>query len=315
MASHVSSGLLRFILVTAVISIALFTAGETGAAAAKQKTFDSPEAAVDALVKATGENNVQELLSLFGPGSKPVVTSGDEVEDRQFREQFVKSYAEKHRLETGQDGKVTLIVGSNDWPMPIPIMKTGGRWRFDTRAGTKEILCRRIGGNELSAIQVALAIADAEREYADRMRADAGEPAYAQKFESGPGKKDGLYWETAPDEKPSPLGPLVARASGEGYSGTVGGKAPYHGYLYRILKSQGKNADGGAYSYVVNGKMIGGFALVAYPAVYRVSGVHTFVVNHDGVVYGKDLGNKTADIAASMTAFDPDKTWKKVQQP
>jgi hypothetical protein len=313
MACHIASGLLRFTLMTALISMALFTAGESGAAAAKQKTFGSPEAAADALVKATGENNVQELLSLFGPGSKPLVSSGDEVEDRFHREQFVKSYAEKHRLETLPDGKVTLIVGSNDWPMPIPIVKTGKRWRFDAKAGTREILCRRIGGNELSAIQVILAIADAEREYADRMREKAGQPEYAQKFVSDNGKKDGLYWETAPDEKSSPLGRLAARASGEGYSSTVGGMAPYHGYLYRLLKSQGKHADGGAYSYLVNGKMIGGFALVAYPAAYRVSGVHTFIVNHGGAVYGKDLGKKTAAIAASMKAFDPDETWGKVE--
>jgi hypothetical protein len=313
MACHDSAGLLRFTLMTAVVMMALFTAGETGAAAAKQKTFDSPEAAVDALVKATGENNVQELLSLFGPGSKPIVSSGDEVEDRQHRRQFVKSYDEKHHLEKGPDGKVTLIVGSNDWPMPIPIARTGERWRFDARAGAQEILCRRIGRNELSAIQVMLAIADAEREYADRMRDESGLPEYARKFVSSKGKKDGLYWETGPDEKSSPLGPLVARASGEGYGDTVGGKAPYHGYLYRLLKSQGKHADGGAYSYLVNGRMIGGFALVAYPAAYRVSGVHTFIVNHDGTVYGKDLGKKTAAIAASMKAFDPDETWEKVK--
>jgi hypothetical protein len=313
MVRHVSSGRLQFALMTAVVAMALLSTGESGAAAAKQTTFASPEAAADALVKASGENNVKDLLALFGPGSKAIVSSGDEVEDRQYREQFVKSYAEKHHLEKAADGSFTLIVGSNDWPMPIPIVKTGERWRFDTKAGTEEILCRRIGANELNAIQVMLAIADAEREFADRMRDVTGQPEYAETFVSGKDKKDGLYWETAPDEKPSPLGPLVARAGGEGYSGKVGGKAPYHGYLYRILKSQGRHAPGGAYSYVVNGRMIGGFALVAYPAVYRASGVHTFVVNYDGVVYGKNLGKQTAAIAASMTAFDPDETWKKME--
>ncbi|HTZ41386.1 MAG TPA: DUF2950 domain-containing protein [Syntrophales bacterium] len=302
-----------FALAAVLFAAFLLIPADAAAAAGKQGVFASPDAAIEALVKAAGENNTQELLRLFGPGSRSLVSSGDPVEDRQHREQFVKSYQEKHYLETGTDGKITLFVGNNDWPMSIPIVKAGSRWRFDTEAGKKEILCRRIGRNELGAIQVILAIADAQREYSDRMRQKTGQPEYAQKFVSEPGKEDGLYWVTSPDGKPSPLGVLAARASAEGYHNSVGGKEPYHGYLYRLLKSQGKHAEGGAFSYVVNGKMIGGYALIAYPAAYRSSGVRTFIVNYDGVVYGKDLGKKTASRAASMSSFDPDDTWKKVQ--
>ena len=293
--------------------IALCEGAEASAVSARQKNFASPEVAVQELVKATGENNTKELIALFGPGSEPMVSSGDEVEDRHHREQFMKAYGEKNRLEAGPGGKVTLYIGSDDWPFPVPVVKTGSRWRFDTRAGRDEILSREIGENELSAIQVCLAIADAQFDYADQARDRTGQPQYAQKLESAKGAYDGLYWEAAQGDNPSPLGPLVARARAEGYGQSAGMPAPYHGYLYKILTAQGANAPGGAYDYVVNGRMIGGFALAAYPAAYGSSGVHTFIVNHEGVVYKKDLGRDTAKAARAMTAFDPDPTWEKVK--
>lgn len=269
---------------------------------------------MQALVTATRENDTEELMALFGPGSKPLVSSGDEIEDRLRREQFVKSYGEKNRLEAGPGGKVTLYIGNDDWPFPIPVAKAGNRWRFDTRAGRDEILSREIGENELSAIQVCLAVVDAQRDYADLMRDRAGQPEYAQKLETTAGAKDGLYWDAAQGETPSPLGPLVARARAEGYGQSAGIPSPYHGYLYKIIKAQGADAAGGAVEYVVNGKMIGGFAFLAYPASYGFSGVNSFMVSHEGVVYKKDLGKSTSQSAASMMLFNPDKSWKKVEQ-
>lgn len=234
------------------------------------------------------------------------------MNDRENREKSLLRYDEKNRMETEGDEKVILHIGNNDWPFPIPIVKTGERWRFDTTQGKEEILSRRIGKNELDAIQTCLAYVDAQREYAAMDRDSDGLQAYAQKFRSTKGKKDGLYWEAAPDEEPSPLGPLVAKARSDGYM--KGEKpAPYNGYFFRILTAQGANAKGGAYSYLVKGKMVGGFALVAYPASYGSSGVKTFIVNHEGVVYEKDLGRKTAKLAKFMKAFNPDKTWKKAE--
>lgn len=304
---------LFLICMVALPVIMLCIGAEASAAAPRQKSFPSPEAAIEALVKATLENNTEELLALFGPGSMPLVSSGDEIEDRHHREQFIKAYGDKNRLKAGAGGKVTLTIGNDDWPFPIPVVKTGNRWRFDTRAGRDEILSREIGENELSAIQVCLAITDAQRDFADQIRDRTGQPEYAQMLESTAGKRDGLYWEAAQGETPSPLGPLTARARAEGYGQPGGIPMPYHGYLYKILKAQGSNATGGAYDYVVNGKMIGGFALVAYPATYGSSGVNSFIVSHEGVVYRKDLGKNTAKTAPAMTAFDPDKTWKKVE--
>ena len=221
-----------------------------------------------------------------------------------------------NKLEKETDKKVTLVVGNQEWPFPIPIVKKGETWVFDTKAGNEELLNRRIGRNELNTIQTCLAIVDAQREYAMKDRDSDKLLEYAQKFWSTPGKKDGLYWEAKEGEAQSPLGPLAARAVEEGYDGRKPGDKPmpYHGYFYRILKAQGKNAPGGAYDYVVRGKMIGGFALVVFPAEYGASGIMTFIVNHDGVVYQKDLGKETGKIAKAMTKFDPDKTWKKVEE-
>jgi hypothetical protein len=297
-----------------ICALALFVAvmfQETAQAAQpKQKSFGTPEAAVEALVKALRDGSEKELLAIFGPGSETLISSGDKVDDREHRQEFVRLYGEANRLAPAGDKKVIVHVGKNDWPFPIPIVKTGDNWRFDTKQGKEEILNRRIGENELGAIQTCLAIFDAQREYAAADRDGDGLLEYAQKFESTKGKTDGLYWEVKPGEKPSPLGPLVAKAKGEGYS-KADRPAPYNGYFYRILKAQGKSAKGGAYSYLVKGKMVGGFAVVAYPATYAVSGVKTFIVNHEGVVYQKDLGPKTIKLAKAMKEFNPDKTWEK----
>jgi hypothetical protein len=277
-----------------------------------QATFQTPEAAVEALVKALRGNNWMDTYTLFGPGSGPLISSGDSVADGERRANFIRLYGEKNRLETSGDGKVILHVGNDDWPFPIPLVKSGKNWRFDTKQGKEEILNRRIGKNELDTIQTCLAVVDAEREYATMDLDGSGLPSYAQKFISASGKKDGLYWEVKPGEKPSPLGPFVAKAQSEGYR--KGEKpAPYNGYFFRILTEQGKDAHGGAYSYLVKGKMIGGFALVAYPAVYGASGVKTFIVNHEGIVYEKDLGPNTVKKAKAIQAFNPDKTWEKTE--
>ena len=299
-----------------ICALALFVVvmfqGTALAAQPKQKTFETPEAAVEALVKALRDDNEKELLAIFGPGSETLISSGDKVDDREREEEFVRLYGEQNRLETAGDKKLIVHVGKNDWPFPIPIVKVGESWRFDTKQGKEEILNRRIGENELDTIQTCLAIVDAQREYATMDRDGDGLLEYAQKFAEHKGKTDGLYWEVKPGEKPSPLGPLVAKARGEGYA--KGEKpAPYNGYFFRILTAQGKSAKGGAYSYLVKGKMVGGFALVAYPATYAASGVKTFIVNHEGVVYEKDLGPKDGKLAKSMKEFNPDKTWEKVK--
>jgi len=295
----------------ALVVVAVFM-GTALAEKPKQRTFEKPEAALEALVKALRDYDKKALLALFGTGSEPLISSGDAVDDRERMEDFVRLYGEASRLEPAGDKKVVVHVGKNDWPFPIPIVKAGESWRFDTKQGREEILNRRIGENELDAIQTCLAIVDSQREYAAVDRDGDGLLEYAQKFYSTRGKMDGLYWEVKPGEKPSPLGPLVAKAQGEGYM--PGGKpAPYNGYFFRILTAQGKSARGGAYSYLVKGKMVGGFAVVAYPATYAVSGVKTFIVNYEGVVYEKDLGPKTVKLARSMKAYNPDKTWEKAE--
>ena len=304
----------RIVLIVMAAVLIAITGYEATALAAKlqQKTFKSPDAAVKALVDATRANDVQALEALFGPGSKDIISSGDDVDDARGRQMFVKAYDDAHRLEKTGNNKRILYVGKDDWPMPVPIVKTGKRWQFQTEEGRQEILSRRIGKNELGAIQSCLAIVDAEKEYATLDRDNNQLLEYARKLESEKGKRDGLYWEAAPGEPLSPLGPLVARATAEGYKNAEQ-MSPYHGYFFRIITAQGENANGGAYSYIVNGNMIGGFAIVAYPALYRASGVKTFIVNHEGVVYEKDLGPETAKLAVAIAVFDPDKSWKKVE--
>jgi Protein of unknown function (DUF2950) len=285
-----------------------------GAAATKQRTFSSPEEGVKALIDAAKKNDTKGILEILGPEAKSIIESGDPVADRAAKERFVKSYDEGNKLVKSGDTTSILEVGKDDWPFPIPLVKENAGWRFDTKEGKEEIVNRRIGRNELDVIQVCLAVVDAEREYYQRDPDGDKLLQYAQKFISTKGKRDGLYWETKPNEQPSPLGPLVARARGEGYKGADGKPIPYHGYYYKILTGQGKDAPDGAYDYLVRGKMMGGFGMVAYPAQYGSSGIMTFIVNHDGVVYQKDLGAKTASVAQSMTKFNPDKTWTAVKQ-
>jgi len=303
------------LLVVAAVFAVVFSCGSVYAKVV-QKTFPSPEKSVEAMVDAVKADDIQSLLAIFGPGSRHIILSGDPVEDKKGREWFVKHYEEKNRLEEAS-GKVTLHLGSDDWPFPIPIVKAGNGWRFDTAAGKQEILARRIGKNELNAIQVCLAYVDAQKEYAmKKARQGEGLLEYAQMFVSTPGKQDGLYWQAGEGQEQSPIGPLFAAARDQGYGRKPLGEEsePYHGYFCRILTAQGKNAPGGAQDYVVGGKMIGGFALIAYPAHYRASGVMTFIVNHDGVVYQKNLGKTTKKAAQAVKAFDPDKTWTRVPE-
>ena len=285
--------------------------GSSAFAAVTQRRFASVEAASQALVDAFRSGEGKAMLAVLGDEGNRVVSSGDPVSDRRGRERFVAAYDDKHRLEAG-GGKVVLVVGRQDFPFPIPIVPDGPSWRFDTAAGTEEIVNRRIGQNELNTIQVCLAYVDAQREYYARDPDGDALLQYAPKFASSPGKRDGLYWPTNPGDPPSPLGPFVARARGEGYTKHSANPVAYWGYHYRILTAQGKDAPGGAYDYLAHGKMIGGFALVAYPAQYGVSGVMTFIVNQDGVVYQKNLGPNSAAIARAMKQFNPDSTWQKV---
>ena len=282
------------------------------AAEAKQKTFATPEEAVKALIAAAKAHDAKAMQGVLGAGSREIVQSGDAVADKAGRERFVKAYEEANRLERSGDAKAVLNVGKDNWPFPVPVVKDSAGWRFDAKAGKEEILNRRVGRNELAVVQVLQAFVDAQREY--YLRNPQGDKLlhYAQKFASAKGRKDGLYFPVKAGERPSPLGPLVAGARAEGYTkGAAGKPVAYHGYYYRILKGQGPDAPGGAYDYVAQGRMIGGFALIAWPASYENSGVMTFMVNHEGVVYEKDLGPSTAASVQKIMKFNPDKSWKR----
>jgi Protein of unknown function (DUF2950) len=304
-----------WILAVLIAAAMLMVCEPSFAAAPQQKTFASAEEAVKALITAAKDNNDKEVLSIFGPSGKELIFSGDTVADKRRREEFIKTYDEKNKLVQEGDNFV-LVIGKDDWPFPIPLVKRGTSWVFDTEKGKQEILNRRIGENELFTIQTLLAVVDAQREYAMKDRDKNGLLEYAQKFASDPGKKNGLYWDTKTGEPESPLGPIMAQAKSQGYQGKAASSTPgpYHGYYYRILTAQGKDAPGGAYSYLVKGKMIGGFAVVAYPAEYDNSGVMTFIVNYDGKVFQKNLGKNTASIAKSMKEYNPDSTWSEVKQ-
>jgi len=269
---------------------------------------------VQAFVAALKSDNDKKLLLILGPGGNEIISSGDEVDDLQARQAFLEAYDVQNSIAADGD-RFLLVIGKNDWPFPVPIIKKADRWIFDTASGKEELLNRRIGKNELNSIQVLLAIVDAQREYAMKGRDGNSLMEYAQKFRSDPGMKNGLYWRAEEDEESSPLGELVANARAEGYESEGAKKTPdpYFGYFYRILTAQGENAPGGQYDYLVDGKMIGGFAVIAYPAEHNSSGVMTFIVNHDGVVYQKDLGENTGEQAEAMTLYDPDETWMTAQ--
>jgi DUF2950 family protein len=274
-----------------------------------QKQFAKPEAAVRALLDALRAGDQAALIAILGPGSEDVVSSGDPIADRAARKPILTGAAERTRLETLPSGAVIAHFGKDDWPLPIPLVQSAGQWHFDTAAGRDEILNRRIGRNELKAIDVCRVYVEAQREHAKL------EHDYAQKLRSDPGKRDGLYWEDPTGKHPSPLGPLLAEAAAEGYSteNSPDAPRPYHGYLFRILTGQGPHAPGGAKSYLKDGKMTGGFAMVAYPADYGASGVMTFLVDAQGIVYQKNLLDQTDTVAKQITAYDPDDTWTPVR--
>jgi hypothetical protein len=282
---------------------------------AAPERFPTPEAAVDALVTAVRTDDTARLKSLFTEAGLQDVSSGDPVANKAAEAKFLSSYDAKHAIDTKGDA-ATLSIGADDWPFPIPLARGAAGWSFDVAAGREEILDRRIGANELYVQQVILAYVDAQNEYAQGLHDGAKLHVYAQHILSAAGKHDGLYWPTADDEPPSPLGALIAEARAGGYRpGETLEPEPFHGYYFHVLKAQGPHATGGAYDYVVNGQMIGGFGLVAWPARWGNSGVMTFIVNQDGEIYAKDLGAKTPVVAKAMTRFDPDPSWQKVGAP
>jgi Protein of unknown function (DUF2950) len=292
---------------TAATAIVMTGCCVSVAMAQGQKSFSSPADASSALFKAMQGNDEKALLDILGPDGKQIVSSGDATEDANNRANFVRRYEEMHRLMKEPNGTTTVYIGARNWPLPIPIVGSGKSWHFDTEAGKKEILYRRVGKNEISTIHVCHELVAAQKEYYSEERSH-----YAEKIFSDNGQHNGLYWKAAGSEPKSPIGPLVASAVAEGYvAGGSGPSTPYRGYYYHILTGQGKNAPGGAKSYLVDGKMTGGFAFVAYPAEYRSSGVMTFIVSQEGVVYEKDLGKKTSDIANAMKEYNPDSSWSK----
>ena len=301
---------IRFISKLALLAAtATFALGIASLAQAQQR-FNTPDTAVEALVAAARSGDRRTVLSILGPGSQELVSSGDPVADDNIKQEFLAAYDAQHRIVSESGKPSVLVMGQNDWPFPIPLVQKDGQWSFDTAAGREEILARRIGLNELGAIKAALAYYDAQNEYADKFKGKTGQAVYAQKIVSSPGKKDGLYWPTSGSEPDSPLGEAVAAATQQGYR--VGAGEPFHGYYYKILTGQGPNAPGGPVDYVVRGNMIGGFGLVAYPAEYGNSGIMTFIINNDGDVYERDLGPRTGRIASRMSEFNPDHNWRKV---
>ena len=298
-----------------LISGTLFLLGATSSSHAggtAHRSFSSPEEAVKFLVTAVRANDMEEMLAILGPGSRELIFSGDDVADRTGREKFLKVYDRMNILQKVSADKVTLCIGNDNWPLPIPIVKAGAIWVFDAEQGKQEILNRRIGRNELHVMDVLHAYTDAQHEYASGDCGGSGVVEFAQKLISTQDKRDGLYWDVKKSEEQSPLGPLVAQAAKEGYANA--NLSPFHGYYFKILKGQGKHSQGGAYDYVVKGKMLLGFALVAYPAEYGNSGVMTFIVNQEGIIYEKNFGKDTKRIEEAMKIFDPDKTWKRVKE-
>ena len=322
---YLSTCLAVLICCVLVLAAAKGCASSNATLPADQLNFASPEAAVTTLVDALRRHDDAQLKQILGPEGDEILSSGDPVADRADAERFLALYDEKHAFQSDGDDVETLIVGKDAWPFPVPIVKVDGKYVFDTETGREEILNRRIGRNELDAQQVCLAVVDAQRDYV-AMRPTKGDlPEYAQKLVSDPGTKNGLFWPTTAGEAPSPLGPLIATATAQGYGPPKGSNAnananattqparpAYHGYRYRLLTAQGPNATGGPLQYLVNSRLIGGFGVVAYPAEYGNSGIMTFITNHDGVVYQRDLGEQTEQVAEKMSTFDPGPEWTKV---
>lgn len=306
------SGSLCLASLIGIITVVIFLSGTYApllAKSIKQKSFASPEEAVNALVAAVKADDKQELLAILGSGGMELISSGDEVADKAGREKFLKAYDEMNKLDKASANKIILHIGKDGWSLPIPIVEKSKKWLFSTKAAKEEILNRRIGRNELNVMEVLHAYVDAQCEYASKDRNGDGVAQFAPKIISTEGKRDGLYWDAQEGEEMSPLGPFFAQASNEGYTNL----SPFHGYYYKILRGQGKYATGAAYDYAVKGKMILGYALVAYPAQYGNSGIMTFIVNQEGVIYEKNLGKNTVNIAKAMKKFNPDKTWRKVK--
>src|ERR1700751_5696719 len=275
-----------------------------------QKTFSSPDEASNALVTAARNNDEKGMLNILGPDGKQIVSSGDETEDAQNRANFAQRYQEMHRLVKEPDGTIVLYIGAKNWPTPIPLVNKGSSWYFDTDAGKREILFRRIGRNEISTIRICRELVSAQKDYYAMQHNE-----YAKQLYSDEGQHNGLYWKVAEGEPQSPIGPLVASAVAEGYvKGQAGPPTPYRGYFFHILTRQGEHAPGGAKSFIVNGKMTAGFAFIAYPAEYRSSGVMTFIVNQDGTVYQKNLGEKTEALGKAMQEYNPDSSWRKAEE-
>jgi hypothetical protein len=297
-------------MLVAVLGVAVGHAEPTAA----QTTFATADEAVSALIAAVTADDPAALHRIFGPGSDSLINSGDAYADKRRRDMFLAAYTEQHKLVPMGDDRIVLDVGKSDWPMPIPMVKVGALWHFDTGAGTQEVINRRIGRNEIAAIRVALFYTDAQTDYFERIKQTAGSGEYAQRLLSTPSKHDGLYWPAGDGELESPFAPLINQAADEGYPSepVSGSRTPYQGYHFRVLKGQGANAPGGAKDYIAGGKMTGGFALIAWPATYGVSGIMTIVVDQDGIVFQKDLGEKTPALAAAAIRFDPDITWARV---
>ena len=297
------------ILVGLCCLLPMMSVAQTQPAAAGQKTFDTPQQAADALINAAGTFDVPELLAILGPDGHDVVASDDPVQDKNNAQALAKEAAARNSIAISKSNpnRATVIVGDEEWPLPIPLVKKKGKWYFNAKEGRQEILFRRIGENELNAITVGRGYVSAQKEYASEIHDDSGVNQYAQKIFSTPGKQDGLFWKNADGTPDGPIGDAVAKALEEGYTA---GKGGFHGYYFKILKGQGPAAPNGAINYVIEGIMIGGFALVAVPAEYRVTGVKTFIVNYDGVIYQKDLGPDSLNIVKNMELYNPDKTWQ-----
>jgi Protein of unknown function (DUF2950) len=301
----------QLLVMTTVIALAACSKSDKPSA----RVFASPDDASNALLEAAKSPDQSQLLAIFGPDSKEIIASGDPVQDKRAVEAFAAGYGAMHRWRKLPDGTQLLLVGADNFTLPIPLKQNaGGQWFFDTAAGKDEVLSRRIGRNELAMIEVSRAVVDAQAEYFSQPRDGESTNQYAAKFVSDPGKQNGLYWKSPEGQPDSPLGPLAAFAASEGYSAQQGNpQTAFHGYYFRMLKGQSDKAPGGAKDYVVNGKMVGGFAFVAYPADYGNSGVMTFIINQDGVLLQKDLGKDTKQVATAMSQFDPDAGWSIVE--
>ena len=311
---HFGDGRARHFASLILFAVLLLLAPASLAQQGNEKTFASPGDATLALYTAVKSNDTQMVAAIFGSNSNDILHTGDEVADKNMADNFIRRYEQMHRVVIEPDQTATLYIGAENWPLPISIVKnSSSAWYFDTESGKTEILQRRVGTNENDAIEILHGLVDAQHDYASEPRNGEKTKHYALRFISDEGKQNGLYWKTGDNEPASPIGPLLVSATNEGYNPQQGKESPFHGYYYRILTKQGSAAKGGARDYIVDGKLTRGFAFVAYPAEYRNSGVMTFIVDEDGVVYQKDLGTQTSELAAAMKEYNPDATWESAE--